>query len=136
MGYKATHCLDMLKWIKCAEACSVWYPRTTGSQAPKNKVCYERFEARTGIDSVLGWPQNACEHAKAINSTGCDVVWVIGSAEKDIAITYTTEWNNGKVPHVMCMTAGALSWLAARPSTALAVLMMAVAALLADGGRD
>ena len=139
MGYldEGGVCLDMLKWIKCAEACAVWYPRVEADEGrPASQVCYERFEARTGIDSVLGWPQNACEHAKAINSTGCAVVWVIGSEPQDVAITYTTEWENDKVPHVMCMS-GALSWLtSARPSAAALVALIGVAALLAAGQPD
>lgn len=86
MGHYSPFCDDMLAFAYCAQQCSPWFPRDPNDFGkPVTKICYDRFEPRTGIDLVLGNPpRTACEYAQQTNFTGwCDVTYVIGPCARD-----------------------------------------------------
>ena len=78
-------------WASCAVVCDAYFPRDLVSGLPKENICYERFTARQGLDTIrFPGPTTACERAASLTEAdlgSCDAVYVIGgAAANDFAI--------------------------------------------------
>lgn len=86
MGAFDASCADHLRWLSCATACDIRFPRNTSTALPQENVCYVRHARRNGIDKIAyADPETPCDQASQIQSLGdCDAVVVVG--ETDIAV--------------------------------------------------